>query len=148
MKTWHVSTIAMFAGLLMTGCTPREKTGRGFALPPGDEARGKATFVQLKCNECHVVSEVTLPAPSKVPEMIVELGGEVSKLRSYGDLVTSIIHPSQRISDLMPVPPAERPAESPMPNVNDTMTVSQLVDLTAFLHPRYKEIPPIPQTNF
>ena len=39
-------------------------------------------------------------------------------------------------------PTVPKPAKSPMRSVNDVMTVAQLIDLVAFLQPRYHAMPP------
>jgi hypothetical protein len=71
---------------------------------------------------------------------MLDLGGEVLKVKTYGDLVTSIINPSHVISeeylDKLPEIPGTLP-ESPMPDFTREMTVAEMVDLVAFLHSRY-----------
>jgi hypothetical protein len=73
---------------------------------------------------------------------MLQLGGPTTIARSYADLTTSIINPdhsiSQRYSDQLLLR-AEVPLESPMraPNL-DTMTVSQLIDIVAFLDSKYE----------
>jgi hypothetical protein len=129
-------------GLLYGACSKPPQTGKGFYLPPGDGERGKVAFVQLKCNECHTVAGTDLPAPATRAVRIVQLGGEVTRMRSYGDLVTSIIYPSHAISDLLTPDVRKKPAAGPMPLPSDTMTVAQLVDVATFLQPHYKEIAP------
>jgi len=69
------------------------------------------------------------------------LGGKVMKVRSYGELVTAIIHPKYEISDKLAH--ASAYPESPMHQVNDTMTVTQLLDIVTFLQPRYQQLEPI-----
>lgn len=143
MKTKITLAMAALALLLVAGCTPREKSGRGFVLPVGDEARGKAVFVELKCTECHRVENVAgLPAPTEPANQVVLLGGEVTALRSYGDLVTSIIHPSDKISENLRPALSGDPHVSPMRNYNERMTVQQMVDLATFLQPRYHRVIP------
>lgn len=62
---------------------------------------------------------------------------------TYGQLVTSIIHPGLAISDRLPGPlPA---TGSPMKNFNREMTVEQLVDIVTFLEPTYRELLPPPE---
>lgn len=118
------------------------QTGKGFYLPPGNAERGKAAFVAMKCHECHTVPGVNLPERSTRPTRVVQLGGEVSRVRSYGDLVTSILYPSHAISDLIsPEARAQLHGASPMP-LHDTMTVGQLVDIVTFLQPQYKQVVP------
>jgi L-cysteine S-thiosulfotransferase len=125
------------------GCAPATKTGRGFHLPAGNAEQGKLAFIQLNCNSCHRVDGVELPPPYEKPTVIVDLGGEVTYLRTYGDLVTSIIHPDREISNLLP-PDYPRPVtKSPMKNVNQQMTVAQMIDIVTFLEPRYRQLLPV-----
>lgn len=80
--------------------------------------------------------------PETVPSNPI-IGGEVSKTRTYGDLVTSIIHPSYAISDTV-VPSRRWEMEtSPMPAVNDAMTVRQMLDIVTSLQPHYRMIEPV-----
>jgi len=94
-----------FYGLLMTACLlmlvagcSGPKSARGFSLPDGDPTRGQATFVELHCHACHTVSGVDSPELEPKPERPIALGGEVARLKTYGELVTSIINPSHRIA--------------------------------------------------
>lgn len=127
---------------LLHGCSEETRQARGFALPEGDPAAGQATFIRLQCQQCHSVAGLTLPGQSGPNRDIdVVLGGEVTKVRTYGDLVTSIINPSHRI---MPNP-RQALADgdvSRMRVYNDVMTVRELVDLVTFLQARYEVVPP------
>jgi len=105
---------------------------------------GKQAFIDLKCYTCHRVDGIAdLPPPTQPPEKIVVLGGEVAQVRTYGRLVTAIIHPSQSISEKMITRPDPPSKESPMPSVNEIMTVDQLINLIAFLQPQYRELQPL-----
>ncbi len=116
-------------------------------MPAGDAEKGKAAFVQLKCHHCHRVDGVELPAPSEKSEIMLTLGGDVNRRRTYGDLVTSIIHPTKAISDKLPVRQIKSPEQSPMPKVNHEMTVAQLVDIVTFLEPTYRQLVPLYPTD-
>lgn len=142
MKSRVILPLAVLAPLLIAGCT-RSQTGMGFHLPNGDPEWGQKAFVALRCTECHRVDGVELPAPTVAPEKVVVLGGDVTRLRSYGDLVTSIIHPSFEISERLNYPAGAKPEKSPMRNVNREMTVGELIDIVSFLHPRYRELRPL-----
>lgn len=142
MKSSVVFGAALLLAGLFVGCDQARRMSRGFVFPVGDATRGKTAFVALQCNTCHRVDGVPdLPGPVVSPEKVVVLGGKVVKVRSYGDLVTAIIHPKYEISENL----ANRTAysESPMRQVNDTMTVTQLLDIVTFLQPRYQELEPI-----
>lgn len=63
--------------MLSSGCAPTEKSTRGFVFPEGDVARGKATFVELKCTECHQVHDVMgLPKPDLPSGKVILLGAK------------------------------------------------------------------------
>lgn len=127
------------------GCRPSEesqaRSPRGFALPEGDAERGKQAFLDLKCHTCHEVAglEDELPRPTATPVVDVTLGGLAMREPTDGELVTSIINPSHRI-----YPGAEERervvsgSESRMANLNENMSVQQLIDLVSFLHERYE----------
>lgn len=140
MKTDTMLLSAVLALALLAGCDMGPKSGWGFVLPQGDVARGRKAFVEMKCCTCHRVDGVAdLPAPTVAPGKVVLLGGEVIRLRTYGDLVTAVIHPSHELTVRLPGPATK---DSAMPQVNDTMTVAQMVDIVTFLHPRYKDLEP------
>lgn len=101
-------------------------------LPKGDPEVGRATFLQFKCNACHMVSGpqaagmalpvTTAPAPL--------LNSKVAQ-QEPGKLVTSIIAPSHTMSKV--VAEETQGKMSPMGDFSQVMTVRQLVDLVAFL---------------
>lgn len=133
--------------VLTAGCEDRRTSGQGLYLPQGDVPAGRQAFVDLQCHRCHTVAGEELPAMKYVTPVIdYRLGGEVVQAHSYGELVTSIINPTHVVSEkyqreLRQI--AEKNALiSPMPEINDNMTVSQLIDLVAFLDSRYQEVIP------
>lgn len=138
------ASIALLA--VSSGCRDQTQNTR-FEMPPGNAEKGKAAFVSLECYTCHRVSGVDLPAPTVEAARVVILGGDVYRLRTYGDLITSIIHPTGDISELMRVPLPEGATKSPMREVNDAMTVAQLIDLVTFLQPRYQRLEPLYHPN-
>jgi hypothetical protein len=143
--------LVLFAGVgallaATTGCRDRTINTR-FEMPEGNLEKGKAAFVALECYTCHRVSGVELPAPTVEAARVVILGGEVNQLRTYGDLITAIIHPTRDLSDLMRVPLPEGATKSPMKEVNHEMTVAQLIDLVTFLKPQYTRLEPLYQPN-
>ena len=134
--------------MLLTGACGGPKSGAGLRLPDGDVERGKAAFLELKCNTCHTVAGTEMPTPSKdyAYVRVVVLGGEVRQVKTYGALVTSIINPSHSLAPGYPKELITKGNESAMANFNDTMTVRQLIDLVAFLQSRYEFVPPEPAT--
>jgi mono/diheme cytochrome c family protein len=134
----------VLASALLFACAPKPESARGFRLPDGDAAAGRATFVRLNCHGCHEVEGLELPEFDYAgpPLVRVKLGGLTTRVRTYGELVTSIINPSHRLIDGYPRDQVSRDGESMMANYNDWMTVSQLIDLVAFLQSHYEVVPP------
>ena len=130
----------LLAALLLTGCGP--KSSFGFRLPDGDEDAGRTAFVDLQCNLCHTVIGSQIDGTN---ELAVVLGGDVKRVRSYGELVTSIINPSHKIAQENIDPALLVNGKSAMESVelNKVMTVKQLVNLVAYLQPKYKV--PVPK---
>lgn len=126
--------------MLLSGCNPE---ARGFALPPGDVAAGKATFVTLDCNYCHSISGQVEKRSDGHPDIEVVLGGPTTRVKTYGDLVTSIINPSHKISGPKPNPnTTDEFGESHMRIYNDIMSVQQMIDLTSYLQDSYQLVQP------
>ena len=124
--------------LAIAGCDMGPKSALGFSLPDGDPDVGKTTFMELKCTACHTVSGVDFAPPVEEPEVMVALGGEVTRIKTYGELVTSIINPSHRLAKGYAIPDILSEGESKMANYNDVLTVDQLIDLVAFLQSHYQ----------
>jgi cytochrome c2 len=124
-----------FSLLLLFSCA---QESRGFVLPEGDVESGKSAFVLMSCNQCHSVGDIEWKGVSSENTIHVPLGGEVSKLKSYGELVASIINPSHKIDRKYLNEPYASQGESKMLNFNDFMTVQDLVDLVTFLQGEYK----------
>lgn len=135
-----ITTLA--ASLLVGGCDVSLKSTRRLRLPQGNAEAGKAAFVSLNCTRCHTVPGVDLPKPTAPAAEVLALGGNVNRLRTIGDLMTSIIHPNAALSEKMKSTGSAKPGKSPMPEVNDIMTVKEMVDLVTFLQPQFKQLPP------
>jgi hypothetical protein len=130
-----LAAILVFGAL--AGCGGRHSPA-GFRLPEnGDVERGKAAFVDLKCHACHTVANAELPPPTSVGAP-VRLGGKVPETRTDGYLVTSIIHPSHKVTRAQPIGLLAPEGESHMPDLTREMTVRQLIDLVAFLQASYE----------
>ena len=136
-------SILLLAGI---GCVREQKSTRGFVFPEGDIAQGQSTFVDLNCYECHRVSGVMgLPDPAIPSGKVIVLGGTDQSTKTYGDLITAIIHPSESVTARSA---ARTPADEGMPSVNDVMTVQQMLDLVTFLSPQYVKLQPLYQEHF
>jgi len=98
-------------------------------------------YKRHNCQQCHRIAGVEQP-PKDDREMDVELGGEVRRISTYGELVTSVINPSHRLARGHRDDDATADGESRMKNYNDVLTVSELIDLVAFLQSKYSIRPP------
>jgi L-cysteine S-thiosulfotransferase len=137
-----LATSLLMFGLL--ACTAGRKSASGFHLPDGDVERGRTTFMALKCNVCHRVAGVDLPAPVADPPVPVVLGGRVPYLKTDGELVTSIIDPSYRLAAGYRKEETQSGRLSRMADYCDVMTARQVIDLVAFLQSRYEVYAPPP----
>lgn len=137
------STAAIAVSCFLSSCGPNENSPRGFRLPEGNSEQGQLAFSKFGCIQCHSIEGVedTYNTPDNRATYVV-LGGEVRRVKTYGDLVTSIINPSHRIKDPGDPNQVTEDGESAMPDFTNTMTVSEMIDLVAFLHPHYKRTNP------
>lgn len=132
----------MFSLIVLTsGCG--RKSAVGFRLPDGNVEKGKAAFIELKCHSCHTVDGVTLPPPTVSKSKAIAIGGEVTRIKTYGELVTAIIHPSHRLSADVKKQWEIDGKLSPMPDYNRVMTVEQMINLVTFLQSRYTQLNPV-----
>jgi len=130
--------LGLFMSLTLVACDVGPNSGRGFSLPEGDIASGRSVFVELECNACHSIDTIERLAATEYPTINVRLGGPVTSIKTYGDLVTSVINPSHRVTRRYSTEMVETESgESRMRNYNDVMTVQQLVDLVTFLESNY-----------
>ena len=125
--------VLLIAVIFLWSCNPNS---RGFVLPEGDVEAGKAAFVELKCNQCHSVADIAWIGEGEDVE--VPLGGEVTRLKAYGELVTSVINPSHRIASPYLREKVAVEGVSNMKNYNQVMTVQELVDIVSFLQTEYE----------
>ncbi len=143
-----LSLLLLLSGLLVSGCDTGPQSPRGFSLPTGDKERGKNVFLSYNCLACHHIESVDDQGTAKELEVSVKLGGTTHRVKTYADLVTSIINPSHRLAkNYDPGQVADEAGKSKMRNYNDVMTVTELIDLVAFLQPHY-ELKEYPQTTY
>lgn len=132
--------IVALALFLLQACNPES---RGFNLPPGNAENGKATFTSLECNNCHRVDGVVeWNGGDEASPINIRLGGPTTRVKTYGDLVTSIIHPSHKISQSWKPETKTEDGGSRMRNYNDVILVTDLIDLVEFLQSEYEIIIP------
>lgn len=139
------ATALLVTAAVLMGCGQGAAPVKGFVLPEGDPEAGRLAFIELGCNRCHTVAGVELPAFERDRPYDIQLGGEVLRVRSYGDLLTSIVMPDHAISNLHKhqlSPEMFEAKDSPMPDTTTVMTVAQLLNITEFLHAHYEEYTP------
>jgi len=142
MKSLSILALLVAVLALAGGCDEQKAMSeRGFRLPDGNAAAGRETFLYMHCNQCHTIRGEELP---KVPgfEPYVELGGPVTRVKTYGELVTAIINPSHKLAEGYKKEVVSEDGKSKMYVYNSFMTVQELTDLVMFLQPYYDVIPP------
>jgi mono/diheme cytochrome c family protein len=134
-KTALIVVLAALAAL--SGCEADRMSEKGFSLPEGNALAGKEAFVYMHCHECHSIAGEDLPAIAGAEPPFVELGGKVTRVKTYGELVTAIINPSHKLAKGYPVEEVSEDGHSKMPLYNGYMTVQELIDIVAYLQPHY-----------
>ncbi len=131
------TVLAFLCVLLLWGCNPNS---RGFVLPEGNVASGKAAFQRLECTQCHSVGDIEWEGGGDAIE--IALGGRTTQLKTYGELLTSVINPSHKIAWPDKGEQVVVDGESTMRTYNDFMTVQELVDIVSFLQTEYEVVVP------
>lgn len=133
--------LSLIAVTLAAGCDMSPTAATGFRLPDGDPARGREVFVAKECASCHFIAAAPELRDGVTPVLDVEIGGATTRVATYGELVTSVINPSHRIARGYRGEEFVVDGESVMLSYNEVMTVSELIDLVAFLQSQYQELP-------
>ena len=129
--------ILLCGSLLISSCNSQ---ARGFALPEGDIEKGKVTYKRLACIECHSIPNIEWKGGKD--NLKIHLGGEVTSLKTYGGLVTSVINPSHKVASFYNQKTSTEGGLSKMKNYNEVMTVQELIDLVTFLQSKYQVVSP------
>lgn len=126
-------------------CTGDEQPVKGFVLPEGNITQGEKVFVDYNCHACHTIPGKEYPETDFGSPIRMEIGGEVYRVKNYGELLTAVVNPDHIISAkyLAKLEAAARKVGfSPMPEYGKEMTVAELIDLVEFLHAQYTELQP------
>ena len=137
--------LPVFMLFAVSACSEEGRPVKGFVLPQGDVAQGEQVFVDFNCHGCHAIPEVEFPDTEFTPPFILEIGGEVYRVKNYGELLTAVVNPDHIISPkyIAMLKKADREAViSPMPYFGEEMTVAELIDLVEFLHGQYSKLQP------
>ena len=135
MNTLLLSIILM---LSLQACDPGPESPVGFNLPKGDAVEGEKVFMKYQCLACHNLDGFAYEMVNKEFEPPVLLGGTSIRVKTYADLVTSVINPSHRLAHNYPLALIQQDGVSKMLVFNDMMTVTELINLVTFLQPNYK----------
>lgn len=145
LKNVFCVVLPIFTLFAVAACSPEGRPVRGFVLPEGDIAQGEQVFVDFNCHACHSIPGVEFPETEFTAPFILAIGGEVYRVRDYGELLTAIVNPDHIISPkyVAMLEKADRETIiSPMPYYGETMTVAELIDLVEFLHAQYTRLQP------
>ena len=138
MKTRTALALLIGCLIALSACDYEARISEpGFRLPEGDPDAGRATFLRLQCHGCHTIAGKELPVIEGRDAPYIVLGGKVAKVKTYGELVTSIINPSHRLTRRYARALVSEDGESKMELYNSIMTVQELVDIVTFLQPTY-----------
>lgn len=132
--------IACLAVVAMS-CSQGPESPRGFSLPEGDIDKGETVFLKYQCLSCHQLTGYRQVDIVDNPNFSIRLGGKSTQVKTYAELVTSVINPSHKFAKGYPLAKIQQGGQSKMTKFNDLMTVSELVDLVTFLQPNYQLIP-------
>ncbi len=137
MKYLTKTALLLIAFLAISGCQADRMSEKGFSLPEGNAINGKMAFIYMHCHECHTIANEELPALALADPPFVELGGKVTRVKTYGELVTAIINPSHKLARGYPADVVSDDGQSKMPVYNGYMTVEELIDIVSYLQPHY-----------
>ncbi len=144
-RDMRMSKFLRFAGsmivlLFASACEYGVESSKTIVLPDGNAEHGQALFVNLQCTACHTIRGLDLPQSEVERPFEFALGGSVTRVKSYAELVTSVINPSHTLARGFRGDNSYQDGKSPMTIYNDVMTVTELVDLVAFLQTRYEKV--------
>jgi mono/diheme cytochrome c family protein len=142
MKRQLIVVLLFAAVAALSGCDQEKAMSEhGFRLPDGNADAGRETFLYMHCNQCHTINGEELPTVAGF-EPFVELGGSLTRVKTYGELVTAIINPSHKLADGYPEDLVSDNGKSKMYVYNGFMTVQELTDLVMYLQGHYEVVPP------
>jgi len=137
MKRSIAARFLLISALALSACDADRMSEKGFSLPAGNAIAGKEAFIYMHCHECHYINGEELPVLAGTEPPFVQLGGTVSRVKTYGELVTSIINPSHKLAKGYPLDVITVDGRSRMPVYNSFMTVQELIDIVAYVQPHY-----------
>jgi sulfur-oxidizing protein SoxX len=143
MQIKYLRTFLLTSLVALGACDQEARMAQiGFRLPDGDAMAGREAFLYMQCNQCHTVDGMDLPTIPGQEAPYVELGGNVTKVKTYGQLITAIIYPSHELARGYAEEMVSEDGVSNMYVYNKHMTVQELIDIVMFLQPEYDVIVP------
>lgn len=109
------------------GGVPR---GWRFTIERGDVARGRQAFADLECYKCHAIAGETFPAPADGKYLGPELTG-MGRMHPAEYIAESVLFPNNVIVDETGYSGPD--GRSVMPSYADSLTVTQWLDVVAYL---------------
>ena len=107
-------------------------------VPAGDPVRGEQLFVERRCYRCHTVEHAEMPDFDLPPALKLHLGGAGHAPWNRDAYAQAIMNPDHVVAPQYQAamqatgdPAAAK--ETPMPNFNRELTVSEMIDLATFL---------------
>jgi hypothetical protein len=94
--------------------------------------------MKYQCLACHNLEGFAYDMVNKEFDLPVVLGGTSTQIKTYAELVTSVINPSHKLANNYQLALTQQDGVSKMLVFNDAMTVTELVNLVTFLQPKYK----------
>ena len=114
--------LSIFMLAVLSACSEDNRPVKGFVLPEGDIAQGEQVFLDFNCHTCHTIPGKEFPTLEFEAPFILEIGGEVYRVKHYGELLTSVVNPEHIISGKYKAMLAEADRQaviSPMPDYGE-----------------------------
>lgn len=146
-KLMFLVVLSIIIILVLQACNPGPDSVKGFRLPQGDATEGEKVFMKYQCLACHNLDGFAYDMVNKEFEPPVLLGGTSTRVKTYAELVTSVINPSHELANKYQLALIQEDGVSKMLVFNDVMTVTELVNLITFLQPKYK-VPHYEDTHY
>lgn len=140
-------TIAALTLMAVSSCDNGPGSPKGFSLPEGNVESGKVAILKYHCLSCHELEGLQDDEELNNPKYNISLGGKKRRVKTYADLLTSIINPSHKLAPTYLPNVVSTNGISDMTNYNDVMTVTELVDVVSFLQDQY-EVKPYEPPNY
>lgn len=132
---WLIGLSLMCAGL---GTSMAQEGSSRPMIPPGDSAEGETVFLEQRCYRCHTLEGRELPDFDLPAKLKIHLGGDAHTLWNRDEFGRAILNPDHVVSPqyqtiMIQAGDQQGSQESPMPNFNAILSISDLINLATFL---------------